>query len=266
MAKGLAIVTGASAGIGWEMGLQLAARGYELLLIARREDRLRELALQIESQCRVKADILKLDLTAPPARRDLISRIARERDRLSLMVNNAGFGAVALSADVTTVRSLEMIELNVSALTELSLETARILVSKGSGGIVNVASTAAFQAVPYMSVYAATKAYVLSFTEALAEELNGTGVHIMALCPGYTRTEFQQVAGESVESSRKRIMMSARDCVRIGLRDFDAGKRVSVTGINNKLQTFAGRHMPRRFIVHMAAMIVRGRIGTRPQK
>jgi short-subunit dehydrogenase len=266
MAKGLAVVTGASAGIGWEIGLQLAARGYDLLLIARREDRLKELALKIESQYRVKADILKLDLTALPARRDLISRIAREQDKLSLMVNNAGFGAVAPSVDVTAARSLEMIELNVSALTELSLETANILVSKRSGGIINVASTAAFQAIPYMSVYAATKAYVLSFTEALAEELHGSGVHVMALCPGYTKTEFQQVAGENAESSGKRVMMSARDCVRIGLRDFDAGKRVSVTGISNKLQTFASWLLPRRFIVHMAAVIVRGRVGTRQQK
>jgi short-subunit dehydrogenase len=261
MAKGLAVVTGASAGIGREMGLQLAVRGYDLLLIARREDRLKELALKIESEYRVKADILKLDLTAPMARRDLISRIVREQDKLSLMVNDAGFGALAPSVEVTAARSLEMIELNVSALTELSLATAKILVSKKSGGIINVASTAAFQAVHYMSVYAATKAYVLSFTEALSEELHGTGVRVMALCPGYTRTEFQQVAGESAESSGRRIMMSAQDCARIGLRDFDAGRRISVTGMSNKLQTFASRLMPRRVVVHVAAAIVRGRVG-----
>lgn len=265
MGKGLAVVTGASSGIGWEISKQLAACGFDLLLVARREARLRELAAQIQSESRAKMDILKLDLTAKQERRALVSMIGREQGRLSLVVNNAGFGAVRSAVDIGTAKSLEMIELNISALTELSLEAAKILVSKRSGGIINVASTAAFQPVPYLGVYSATKAYVLSFTEALAEELRDTGVRVMALCPGYTKTEFQQVAGESIESRSKRRMMSAAVCVRIGLRDFDAGKRVSVTGIGNKLQTHASWISPRTLVVHMAGELMKGRFAKQPE-
>ncbi len=153
-----------------------------------------------------------------------------------------------------------MIHLNVSALTELSIEAARILLRKKSGGIINVASTAAFQSVPYMSVYAASKAYVLSFTEGLAVELRGSGVRVMALCPGYTKTEFQQVAGEHPESAGKRIMMTAEDCVRIGLSDYEAGKHVSVTGLRNKLQTFASWLFPRSLVVQIAAALMKTRM------
>jgi uncharacterized protein len=263
MDKGLAVVTGASAGIGWEMGLQLAARGYDLLLVARREERIGELARKIESEYRVKAEFLKLDLTSLEERRALITAIATEKERLRLMVNNAGFGALAPAVEISVARTLEMIELNVSALTELSLEAAKLMIPKRTGGIINVASTAAFQAVPYMSVYSATKAYVLSFTEGLAEELRESGVRVMALCPGYTRTEFQQVAGESTESSSRRRMMSPADCVRIGLREFEAGKRISITGIGNKLQTFASWISPRSVVVPAAGKLVRGRIGRR---
>ena len=265
MTNALAVVTGASSGIGWEMGKQLAARGYDLLLVARREDRLRGLASQIESQGPVRADILRLDLAAQEARQQLIAKIGLERDRFHLLINNAGFGAVKPAVDVPPARSLEMIQLNVSALTELSLEAAKILMKKRSGAIINVASTAAFQAVPYMSVYAATKAYVLSFTEGLAEELHGSGVRVMALCPGYTRTEFQEVAGEPAESMRRRHMMSAEDCVRIGLNDFDAGKRISVTGTLNKLQIFASWLAPRSIVVRSAALVVKSRIGKRTE-
>ncbi len=260
MGKGLAVVTGASSGIGWEMSKQLAARGYDLLLVARREARLRELAARIQSERRTQTDFVRLDLTARQERADLLSMIAREQGRLSLVVNNAGFGAVGAAKDVGAARSLEMIELNISALTELSLETAKILAAKRSGGIINVASTAAFQAVPYLGVYSATKAYVLSFTEALAEELRDSGVRVMALCPGYTRTEFQEVAGESIESRSRRSMMSAAECVRIGLRDFEAGRRVSVTGYGNKLQVLASWASPRNLVVHLAGELMKGRI------
>ncbi|MBZ5496507.1 MAG: SDR family oxidoreductase [Acidobacteriia bacterium] len=260
MTKGLAVVTGASAGIGWEMAKQLATRGYDLLLVARREERLKQLAGDIEARGQAKAGILKLDLTVRAERQQLVSSIALEPDRFSLLINNAGFGAARPAVDIAAARCLEMIELNVSALTELSLEAAKILTRKRSGGIINVASTAAFQSVPYMSVYAATKAYVLSFTEALAEELGGSGVRVMALCPGYTETEFQQVAGERAESARTRPRMSAADCVRIGLHDFEAGKRISITGISNKLQTFASWLFPRSLVVHLAAAMVKSRI------
>jgi short-subunit dehydrogenase len=261
MGADLAVITGASSGIGWELGLQLAARGYDLLLVARREERLEKLAAQIRSMASVKTDLLRCDLVSPADRRALITRLDGEKNRLSLVVNNAGFGAFGATLEIPVARALEMIELNIGALTELSAAAARILVPKRAGGIINVASTAAFQAVPYLGVYSATKAYVLSFTEALAEELQGQGVRVMALCPGYTRTEFQQVSGESLESSGRRRMMSAADCVRLGLRDYEAGRRVSVTGAGNKIQTLASRLFPRRLVVHFAGALVKGRVG-----
>lgn len=260
MGIGLAVITGASSGLGWEMSKQLAARGYDLLLVARREERLSELAAQIQSETRARAEVLKLDLTAKEERGDLTALLGREQSRLGLVVNNAGFGALRPSVEIGTARSLEMIELNIGAVTELSLEAAKILAPKGSGGIINVASTAAFQPVPYLGVYSATKAYVLSFTEALAEELRATGVRVMALCPGYTRTEFQQVSGESIKSRSRRRMMSAEECVRIGLRDFDAGRRVSVTGIGNKLQTLGSWICPRSLVVRVAAEMMKRRM------
>ncbi len=260
MGKGLAVITGASSGIGWEMSRQLAARGYDLLLVARRQERLRELATLIRSGSQAQADMLRIDLTLKEERRDLVSVLAREAGRLALVVNNAGFGALRPSVEIGATRSLEMIDVNIGALTELSLEAARILVARRAGGIINIASTAAFQPVPYLAVYSATKAYVLNLTEALAEELRDTGVRVMALCPGYTRTEFQQVSGESAESRSRRRMMSAEDCVRIGLRDFDAGKRVSITGIANQLQTFGSRMAPRSLVVHVAGDMMRQRM------
>jgi uncharacterized protein len=259
MGKGLAVITGASSGIGWELGLQLAARGYDLLLVARRKERLEELAALIRLAAPVRADLLQCDLVSPADRRALIARLHEEKDRLALVINNAGFGAFGATVEIPVSRTLEMIELNIGALTELSETAARILVPRRTGGIINVASTAAFQAVPYLGVYSATKAYVLSFTEALAEELQSPGVRVMALCPGYTRTEFQQVSGESIESSGRRYMMSAADCVRIGLRDFEAGRRVSVTGAANKVQTLASRLFPRRLVVHLAGALVKSR-------
>ena len=260
MNRGLAVVTGASSGIGWELGKQLAARGYDLLLVARREERLRQLANEIHARGGTRAEYLALDLTLQAGRQFLAARMADARERFSLLVNNAGFGAARAAVDLPAARALEMITLNVSALTELSMEAAKILVSRQSGGIINVASTAAFQAVPFMSVYGATKAYVLSFTEGLAEELRDSGVRVMALCPGYTETEFQRIAGESPERTRMRHMMSAADCVRIGLSDFDAGRRISITGLRNRLQTFGAWLFPRSVVVRFAAAMVKSRI------
>jgi uncharacterized protein len=255
----LAVITGASSGLGWEMALQLATRGYDQLLVARREERLRELANKVESMG-AKADLLALDLADAAERRKLIAAIENEQERLALFINNAGFGAARAALDVARPRSLEMIELNVVALTELTLAAATILTARRAGGIINVASTAAFQAVPYMSVYAATKAFVLSFTEGMAEELRDSGVRIMALCPGYTATEFQRVAGERAEKARGYPMMSAEKCVRIGLADYEAGKRISVTGMSNKMQTFASWLIPRGMVSRLAGNMVKTRI------
>lgn len=255
-----AVVTGASAGIGWEIARRLAAKGYVPWLVARRVDRLERLREQIDSESKRRALVLPLDLGDPRARRELCERMAAAGEGLELVVNNAGFGVVA----PTTGKPLElyrsMIELNIVALTELSWEAARLFVNRGRGGIINVASTASFQSVPYMNVYAATKAYVLSFTESLAAELGGSGVRVMALCPGYTRTEFQQVAGMGPDDFRMKLAMNPAECARLGLADFERGKTVSVTGTLNRLQVFGSWLAPRGIVTRMAAGVMKSQL------
>ena len=263
MSEKLAVVTGASSGIGWELARQIATRGYDLLLVARRADRLRALAAEINSATGRQADVLAVDLTLPAQRKLLISRMEEYGERFALAVNNAGFGVVSPTWGSPLKRILELIELNITALTEISYDTARIMSRKRSGGLINVASTAAFQAVPYMNVYSATKAYVLSFTEGLAEELAPYGVRVMALCPGPTESEFQAAAGVKPEAIRTRVAMTAEKCVRIGLEDFDSGKRISITGWGNKLQVFGTWLAPRNLVTKAAGRMMQGRLDLR---
>ncbi len=224
MTEKLAVVTGASAGIGWEMARQLAVRGYDLLAVARREDRLAKLAREISSESGRKVQCMPLDLTVPEERSKLVMALNTSAEKLSLVVNNAGFGFVGPAVQLPSERLAGMIELNITALTELSHHAAQIMMQKRAGALINVGSTASFQPVPYMAVYAATKSYVLSFTEALAEELAEYGIRVMALCPGYTKTEFQSVAGVKLDGAPLRPVMSAEECVRIGLEDFELMK------------------------------------------
>jgi short-subunit dehydrogenase len=224
---------------------------------ARREARLRALRELVEREPRRRVDAMALDLTRAEARARLTAAMEAARGRLALVVNNAGFGFSGSTLAAPPARLTEMIELNVTALTELSHAAARIFVEQRRGGLINVASTAAFQAVPYMNVYSATKAYVLSFTEALAWELAERGVRVMALCPGFTASEFQQVAG--VRRPDQRTPMSAAECVRLGLDDFEAGKTISITGRKNKVQVFGVWLAPRRLVLAAASRVMKGR-------
>jgi short-subunit dehydrogenase len=204
--------------------------------------------------------VLALDLTLPAERKALTSRMEAYGDRLVLAVNNAGFGLIGPTWTGAWERVAGMIELNITALTEISYSAARIMSRKRSGGIINVASTVAFQAVPYMNAYSATKAYVLSFTEGLAEELVSHGVRVMALCPGPTESEFQAVAGVRPEAMRTRIAMTAEECVRLGLQDFERGKRISITGWGNKLLVFGTWLAPRNLVTKAARRMMQSRL------
>ena len=257
----LAVVTGASSGIGWEMSKQLAARGYDLLLVARREDRLRALASEVSHQTGRNTDVLGADLTQPSERRKLVSALESRKETLHLLVNNAGVGMVGPTVAPPLDRIMKLIELNITAVTELSYETAKIMIPRRAGGLINVASTASFQAVPYMNVYSAAKAYVLSFTEALGEELREYGIRVMALCPGYTKTEFQAVAGVKYDDTRFRSVMSAAACARAGLDDFDKGKRISVTGLGNKLLVLSSWIAPRSITLKIGSRLMKNRAG-----
>src|SRR3954471_5413702 len=210
-ARRATLITGASAGLGVEFARQCRARGDTLLLVARRKERLETLAAELGQSHALAADLGRAGAAAA-----LFEEVAALGLEVETLVNNAGFGLVGRFAELDDERQLAMIDLNVRALTELCRLALPPMLARGSGAILNVASTAAFQAGPYSAVYYASKAYVLSLTEALHQEAKGTGVRITALCPGPTATEFFEVAG-SAEGTLARLATDPASVVRAGL-------------------------------------------------
>jgi hypothetical protein len=236
------LVTGASSGIGEEFARQLAARGHDVTLVARRAERLQTLAKSLRRDHRVKVSVHPADLETK-AGRDPVATMLRTKGPW-LLINNAGFGSRGRLVDLDAERELAEVQLNVVALHELTAAVLPGNVAAGRGGVVNVASTAAYQPIPYMATYAATKAFVLHFTEAIAQELHGTGVRAMALCPGPTRTEFDDVAG--VQSLfDKSLPMSSDAVVRSALRALDRGHAICVPGARNVILAEGVRLVPR---------------------
>jgi len=228
----ITLITGASAGIGAELARVFAEHGHELALVARREHRLVELADEIAGAGRPRPHVLTIDLERPGAVTLLAAElIARDLEPANV-VNNAGFGLVGQATRLDRSEQLAMIDLNVRALTELSLAFTDS-VARHRGGILNVASLAAFLPGPGMAVYYASKAYVLSFTEALHHELKGRGVRVTALCPGPVATEFQARAG--LQKENRMLALSAVRVARIGYRGFMRGDRVVVAGMRNRI-------------------------------
>jgi hypothetical protein len=236
----VALVTGASAGLGVEFARQLSKRGHRLVLAARRKERLEEMAAE-----RGNARAAAIDLSKPEAVTELIADIEGAGEDVDLLINNAGFGLIGRFAELDAKREREMIDLNVGALTDLCRAVAPRMIARKSGGILNVASTAAFQPGPKMAVYFATKAFVLSLSEALHEELKPHGIKVSCLCPGPTRTEFGEVAGFGGNSLFDRVAMRADDVVRQGLNGLDRNRAVVVTGWLNKLGAASTRFAPR---------------------
>ena len=236
----VALVTGASAGLGVEFARQLSKRGHRLVLAARRKERLEKLAAELGN-----ARAAAIDLSKPEAVTELIADIEGAGEDVDLLINNAGFGLIGRFAELDAKREREMIDLNVGALTDLCRAVAPRMIARKSGGILNVASTAAFQPGPKMAVYFATKAFVLSLSEALHEELKPHGIKVSCLCPGPTRTEFGEVAGFGGNSLFDRVAMRADDVVRQGLNGLDRNRAVVVTGWLNKLGAASTRFAPR---------------------
>jgi short-subunit dehydrogenase len=235
-----ALITGASSGIGVDFSRLLSRDGYELFLVARSEAKLRELAKELGN-----AKVIVADLVSP----DAAQRIFDASGAVDVLINNAGFGLSGPFVEMDLRKELEMIQVNVAALTHLTRLFLPPMLARKSGHILNVASTAAFLPGPLMAVYYATKAYVLSFSEAIADELRGTGVTVTALCPGPTATGFAEAAG--MESSRlfKLVKpMSSEAVARYGVRAMQDGKRVAIPGIANKLSTQSIRVSPRRLV------------------
>jgi hypothetical protein len=258
--RGTALVTGASSGIGLELATLLAGGGHDLVLIARDRERLEEIARGLREEFGVAATILAEDLTHPAAP----ERIGRELESRALsidvLVNNAGFGVYGFFAETPIAKEREMIQVNVTAVTALTKLLLPPMLGRRHGRIMNMASTAAFQPGPLMAVYYATKAYVLSFSEALANELAGSGVTVTALCPGPTITEFQRKAGlEETRLFHSPLVMSAPAVARAGYEGMMRGKRVVIPGIGNFLLAQSVRFSPRRMVTAIARKIQESR-------
>ena len=246
----VALVTGASAGLGAEFARQLSKRGYRLVLAARRKDRIEELARELGKARAVAIDLSKKDSAAR-----LLADIEGNGETVDLLVNNAGFGLIGRFAELDAKRERQMIDLNVGTLTDLCRALAPQMITRKSGSILNVASTAAFQPGPKMAVYFATKAFVLSLTEALHEELKPHGVKVSCLCPGPTRTEFGEVAGFGGNGMFDRVAMDAPEVVKAGLDGLENNKAVVIPGIINKAGALSGRFAPRSVVRKIAGAI-----------
>jgi uncharacterized protein len=245
----ITLITGASSGIGAELARVFAAHGHELVLVARREDKLNALAEEIAATGRPRPTVLCVDL----ARRDAVSIIAAELASRHLepeaVVNNAGFGLVGPAAALSRDEQLAMIDVNVRALTELSLTFVESL-TRHRGGILNVASVAAFMPGPGLAVYYASKAYVLSFSEALHQELSRNGVRVTALCPGPVPTGFQVRAGLHGDRAQSALMsLSPERVARIGYDGFMRGERVVVAGLGNRIGLLLVRFVPNALLL-----------------
>ena len=251
-----ALITGASAGIGRELARLFAQDGHDVVLVARHGHRLAQFRDQLESEFRVKARPFPLDLTAQSAPQFLFDQLAAEGIRIQFLVNNAGYGKHGLFVQVPLEESLGQIQLNVRALTELTKLFVGPMREQKSGRILNVASTAGFQPGPLMAVYYATKAYVISFSEALANELEGTGVTVTCLCPGTTDTEFQTRAGtEDTVLFRRMRPMPADRVARDGYTALMKGKPLVISGFKNWLLAQSLRISPRRAVIAVSRKI-----------
>jgi len=246
----IALITGASAGLGAEFSRQLSKKGYRLVLAARRKDRLDALVDELGD-----ARAVEIDLSRAGAAAELIRDIESAGEQIDLLVNNAGFGLRGRVVALDPARQREMIDLNCGALTELCRAVAPAMAGRGSGAILNLASTAAFQPGPYMAVYFATKAYVLSFTEALHEELKPHGVKVSALCPGPTRTEFGEVAGIRTLGQFDRLAMESGPVVRAGLEGLEANRAIVIPGAVNKAGAWSTRLVPRSIVRKIAGSL-----------
>jgi short-subunit dehydrogenase len=246
-----ALVTGASAGIGLALATQLAAEGTHLVLTARRGDRLRELAQSLRQSHGIRTEVFSADLALPEAPRQIYEFTGQKQIQIDLLINNAGFGQYGELPSVETQRLLDMVQVNCLAVVHLTRLYVPGMVARRRGDVLILASTASFQAVPYISTYAATKAFDLLFAEGLAEEMKPHGVRVCALCPGSTESEFHAVAGQEAFESKSRE--TAEKVARTGLEALAAGKSYVISGLGNYMGAQSQRLVPRRLVTRIAA-------------
>jgi hypothetical protein len=255
--KGTALITGASAGLGRDYARLFAADGHDVVLVARRRERLEELAGELTASPGIQAHVLAFDLADPATPERLYAAVRERQLGIDFLVNNAGFGAVGAFAEAEPRRDLEMIQVNVTALVEITRLFLPDMLARRRGHILNVGSTAGFQPGPFMATYYASKAFVNSFTEALAWELAGTGVTATVSCPGATATEFAGHAGNANSLLFKLGAADSMGVAREGYEAMKAGRRMVVHGLTNKLGVQAVRVSPRAAVLGLAARLNR---------
>lgn len=255
--KSTCLVTGASSGIGADIARSLARRGHGVTLVARRAELLEALAEELRQAHGVRAEVQAADLTDATAREQLVERVAELGLEVEVLVNNAGFGSAGRFQRLPVERELDMVRLNVETVVALCGSYLPEMVGRGRGAVLNVASTAAFQPLPRQATYAATKAFVLSFTDALAADLSGTGVTAASLCPGPVRSEFLQAAGIEAEAEGvPGFVWTDSDFVaEQGVVALEKGKRVVVPGTVNRVGAVTGQHAPRGAWLRLAARV-----------
>lgn len=251
------LITGASSGIGAAFARKLAARGRNVLLVARSEDKLIALCNELGRLTSIRAQYLTLDLEQPEAGSQLLEETNKRGLEIETLINNAGFGSMGDFAKLDLARELQIIQLNVRSLVELTHRFLGPMRERKRGTIINVASTAGFQAVPYMATYAATKAFVLSFSEALWEENRLHGIHVMALCPGVTETNFFQASG--IDRPPMRTIETPEEVVETALRALGRRKSTVISGWTNLLTVEAERFLPRSVVTKVAGKALRSR-------
>jgi uncharacterized protein len=250
-----ALVTGASAGIGTALARELAAGGTNLVLTARRRDRLTALASELSAKHDVRTLVCVANLAQPEGPREVFAFTEGQHIAVDLLVNNAGFGAYGEFRKAAAERLVEMVQVNVSAVVHLTHLYLPGMVARRGGDILIVASTAAFQAVPYIATYAATKSFDLQFAEGLAEEVRPYGVRVCALCPGPTESEFNEVAGQRHHAGSPKE--TAEKVAHVGLAALAAGKSFVISGFTNWLGAETGRFAPRRMVTRIAGSLFR---------
>jgi short-subunit dehydrogenase len=249
------LITGASSGIGEVFARKLAARGRNVLLVARSEDKLITLCNELGRSNSVRAQYVALDLSKPESPARLFEEAEKRGMTVDMLINNAGFGSMGDLATLDLERELNMVDLNIKSLLELTYRFLAPMRERRQGAIINVASTAGFQAVPFMATYAATKAFVLSFSEALWEENRPHGIKVMALCPGVTETNFFEAAHGHKPPAR--MAQSPEDVVETALRGIAQGKSHIISGWTNRAMVEAERLAPRSLVTRMAGRMMR---------
>lgn len=250
-----ALITGASSGIGYELSKIFARENYNLVLVARNLEKLNELSKELKTKNGIAIKNIRADLSLPASALEIYNQVRSESININVLVNNSGFGLYGSFAKTNLATETNMIQVNVTALVQLSKLFLIDMVKRGEGKILNVASTAAFQPGPFMSIYFATKAFVLHFSEAIAAELEGSGVTVSVLCPGPTKTNFSKIAG-SDHARMFKISMDAQTVAEVGYKGLMKGKRIIIPGLQNKITAQSSRFGSRYLVTKVAKILI----------